>query len=84
LLGTVVLTTKWLRYQRVIGLESQVEITSQRNKWGNTEPLIYQRWDQVPRKSKHHLLTSHTHSEPSSMIMNSELSAVIIRVPSTV
>ena len=31
----------------------------------NTDPWIYQRWDQVPRRSKHPLLTGgHTHSEP--------------------
>jgi hypothetical protein len=29
---------KWLRYQRVINLEKQVGITSQRNKWANTDP----------------------------------------------
>jgi hypothetical protein len=29
---------KWLRYQRVISLEPQVGITSQRNKWANTDP----------------------------------------------
>jgi hypothetical protein len=29
---------KWLRYQRVISLETQVGITSQRNKWANTDP----------------------------------------------
>jgi hypothetical protein len=58
--------------------------TNQRNKWANTDPLIYQRWNQVPRRSKHPLLTNHTRSEPSSMIMNAELSAVKVSVPSTV
>jgi hypothetical protein len=29
----------------------------------------------VPRRSKHPLLIDHTHREPSSMIMNAELSA---------
>jgi hypothetical protein len=28
---------------------------NQRNKWANTDPQIYRRWDQVPRKSKHSL-----------------------------
>jgi hypothetical protein len=38
---------KWLRYQRVISLETRVGITNQRNKWANTDPRIYRRWDQV-------------------------------------
>jgi hypothetical protein len=46
---------KWLRYQRVISLEKQVRITSQRNKWANMDPRIYWRWDQVPRRSEHPL-----------------------------
>jgi hypothetical protein len=75
---------KWLRYQRVISLKIQVENTNQRNKWANTDPRIYRRWDQVPRRSKHPLLIDHTRREPSSMIMNAELSAVKVRMPSTV
>ena len=67
---------KWLRYQRVISLKIQVGNTNQRNKWANTDPRIYRRWDQVPRRSKHPLLIDHTRREPSSMIMNAELSAV--------
>jgi hypothetical protein len=55
---------KWLRYQRVISLETQVGITSQRNKWANTDPRIYRRWDQVPRRSEHPLLTGRTRHEP--------------------
>jgi hypothetical protein len=69
---------KWLIYQRVISLETQVGIKSQRNKWASTDPRIYWRWDQVPRRSNHPLSTDHTHREPSSMIMNAELSAVKI------
>jgi hypothetical protein len=53
---------KWLRYQRVISLEAQVGITSQRNTWTNTKSRIYRRWDQVPRRSKHPLLIGRTHS----------------------
>jgi hypothetical protein len=34
----------------VISLETQVGITSQRNKRVNTDRRIYQRWDQVPRR----------------------------------
>jgi hypothetical protein len=30
----------------------------------NTDLWIYQRWDQVPRKCKHPLLTGHTRREP--------------------
>jgi hypothetical protein len=59
-----------------MSLETQVGITSQKNKWANTDPRTYRRWDQVPRRSKHTLLTDHTCREPSSMIMNAELSAV--------
>jgi hypothetical protein len=45
---------KWLRYQRVvISLQIQVRNTNQRNKWANTDPRIYRRWDQVPRRSNH-------------------------------
>jgi hypothetical protein len=73
---------KMLRYRRVISLEKQVGITSQINKWANTYPRIYQRWDQVPRRSKHLLSTSHIRREPSSMIMNAELSAVRVQVRS--
>jgi hypothetical protein len=40
------------------------------------DPQIYRRWDQVPRRSKHPLSIDHTRREPSSMIMNAELSAV--------
>jgi hypothetical protein len=75
---------KWLRYQRVISLKIQVGNTDQRNKWDNTDPRIYRRWDQVPRRSKHLLLIDHTRREPSSMIMNAELSAVKVSVSSTV
>jgi hypothetical protein len=58
---------KWLRYQRVISLETQVGITSQMNKWANTDPWTYRRWDQVPRRSKYPLSTGHIRCEPSSM-----------------
>jgi hypothetical protein len=70
---------KWLRYQRVISQETQVAITSQRNKWVNTDSL---RWDQVPRRSKHPLPTDHTHREPRFMIINADLSAVKVSVKS--
>jgi hypothetical protein len=59
-----------------MSLETQLGITSQRNKWANTDTRIFRRWDQVPRRSKHPLSTGQTHREPSSMIMNAELSAV--------
>jgi hypothetical protein len=75
---------KWLRYQRVISLKKPVGNTNQRNQWANKDPRIYRRWDQVPRRSKHPLLIDHTRREPSSMIMNAELSAVKVNVPSTV
>jgi hypothetical protein len=75
---------KWLRYQRVISLKIQVGNTNQRNKWANMDPRIYRRWDQVPRRSKHPLLFDHTRCEPSSMIMNAELSAVKVSVSCTV
>jgi hypothetical protein len=45
---------------RVISLKIQAGNTSQRNKWANTDPRIYRRWDQVPRRSKHPLLIDHT------------------------
>jgi hypothetical protein len=48
------------------------------------DPWIYRKWDQVPKMSKHPLLIDHTRREPSSMIMNAELSAVKVSVPSTV
>jgi hypothetical protein len=75
---------KWLRYQRVISLKLQVGNTNQRNKWANTDPRIYRRRGQVPRWSKHPLLIDYTGHEPISMIMNAELSAVRVSVPSTV
>jgi hypothetical protein len=75
---------KWLRYQRVISLKIQVGNANQRNKWTNTDPRIYRRWDQVPRRSKHPLLIDHTRHEPSSMTMNAELSAVKVSVSTTV
>jgi hypothetical protein len=58
------------RYQRVISLEKQVGITSQRNKWANTDPWTYWKWDQLPMRSKHPLSTSYIHRELSSMVMN--------------
>jgi hypothetical protein len=67
---------EWVRYQRVISFEKQVGIASQKNKWANMEPRIYWRWDQVIRSSEHPLSTDHTRCDPSSMIMNAELSAV--------
>ena len=60
----------------MISLKIQVGITNQRNKKANTDPRIYRRWDQVPRRSKHSLLIDHTRLEPSSMIMNAELSVL--------
>jgi hypothetical protein len=48
---------KWPRYRRVISLEIQVGITSQINKWANTDPRKYWRWDKVPRRNKHPLPT---------------------------
>jgi hypothetical protein len=43
---------------------NQIGITSQRNKWANTDPPdIYRRWDHVPRRSKHPLLTGRPHRE---------------------
>jgi hypothetical protein len=75
---------KWLRYQRVISLNIQVGNTNQINKWANTDPRIYRRWDQMPRRSKHPLLIDHTRREPSFIIMNAELSAVKVNVSSTV
>ena len=79
----MIYSMKWLRYQRVIILKIQVGNTNQRNKWVNTDPWIYRRWDQVSRRSKHPLLIDHTRREPSSMIMNTELSAVKVSVSST-
>ena len=57
---------KWLRYQRVISLETQVGVTSQINELVNTNPRTCQRWDQVPRRSKHPLLIGRTRREPIS------------------
>ena len=37
--------------------------TIQNECMANTDPWIYQRWDQVHRRSKHPLLTGHTHRE---------------------
>jgi hypothetical protein len=75
---------EWLRYQKLISLETQAGITSHINKWANTDTRTYHRWDQVLRSSKHFLSTGHTHCEPSFIIMNAELSAVKVNVPSTV
>jgi hypothetical protein len=74
---------KWPRYRGVISLEIQVGITSQINTWANTDPRKYRRWDQVPRRSKHPLPTGRTRREPSSIIVNAELSAVKVSVSST-
>jgi hypothetical protein len=50
LLKLSIYVMKWLRYKIVISPEKQVEITSQRNEWANTDSRIYRRWDQVPRR----------------------------------
>jgi hypothetical protein len=67
-----------------ISLETQVGITSQRNKWAN-RTLGYTGGGIrcLGGVSKHPLSTGHTRREPSSMIMNAELSAVKVSVPST-
>jgi hypothetical protein len=67
---------KWLRYQRVISLETHVGVTSQIIKWANTDPRTYRKWDHVPRRNIHPLSTGHIRRQPRSMIMNAELSAV--------
>jgi hypothetical protein len=46
------------------------------------DPRTYRRWDQVPRRSKHPLSTGHTRRETSSSIMNAELPAIKVGVPS--
>jgi hypothetical protein len=46
----------------------------------NTDPRAYLMLDQVPTRSKHPLLIDHTRREPSSMIMNAELSAAKVCV----
>jgi hypothetical protein len=75
---------KWPRHRRVISLEIQVGITSRINKWAITDHRKYRRWDQMPRRSKHPLSTGRTRREPSSIIVNAELSAVKVSVPSAV
>jgi hypothetical protein len=75
---------KWPRYRRVTSLEIQLGITSQINKCANTDPRTYQRRDHVRRRSKHPLPTGHTRCDPSSIIMNAELSAVKVSLPSTI
>ena len=75
---------KWLKYQRVISLETHIEISSQRNQSANTDAQTYRRLDQVHRRSKHPLSTGQTRREPGSMIMNAELSAVKVSVSNTV
>jgi hypothetical protein len=54
---------KWPRYQRVISLETQVGITSQRNKWANTGPRKYWRRDKVSMRSKQPLSTGRNRLE---------------------
>jgi hypothetical protein len=58
-----------IKYQTMINLETQVGITSLRNKWANTDPWT---WDPVSRRSTHFLLTGYTRREPSFLIMNSD------------
>jgi hypothetical protein len=41
-----------------------------RNECANTYPRTSLRWDQVPRMSKHPLLTGHIRCDPSFLIMN--------------
>jgi hypothetical protein len=74
---------KWPRYRNVVRLEIEVTITSQINKWANTDPHKYWRWDPVPRRSKHPLPTGHTRREPTFIIVNAELYFVEASVPST-
>jgi hypothetical protein len=58
------LSMKWLRYQRMISLKTQVRITRQRYKWVNTNPPDIPEWDQAPRRSKHPLKISHPAVSP--------------------
>jgi hypothetical protein len=55
------ITMEWPRYRRVISLEIQVGITSQINKWANTDPRKYRRWDQVPRTYNVHKIRTKRH-----------------------
>jgi hypothetical protein len=55
---------KCLSYQIVISLETQVGITSQRNKWANKDPRRYRRWDHMPRRSEHPLSIGRIHHVP--------------------
>ncbi|XP_055996543.1 uncharacterized protein LOC125683740 isoform X1 [Ostrea edulis] len=58
-------------------LSPPLELVFQHNKgeynlesWANTDPWVYQRWDQVPRRSKHPLSTGHIRREPFILISN--------------
>jgi hypothetical protein len=75
---------KWPRYRGVISLESEVGITSQIKKWAKTDPWKYRRWDQMSRRNEHLLPTGRNRREPSSIIVNAELSAVKVSVSSAV
>jgi hypothetical protein len=53
-------------------LQNQIWITftSQRNKWANAGPQLYQRWDHVTRRSKHPLLTGLIYCKPTFIATN--------------
>ena len=44
------------------------QIQYKNKSWANTDPWAHQRWDQVPRRSKHPLLIGHTRREPIVLI----------------
>ncbi|XP_048730227.1 uncharacterized protein LOC125647559 isoform X2 [Ostrea edulis] len=52
--------------------------TLYRYSWSNTDPWTHQRWDQVPRRSKHPLLTGHTRREPYILIRSRMFSSLKI------
>ena len=64
------------KFRKVINLIKPRSNTNSRN----TDPWTYQRWNQVPRRSKHPLLTGYTHREPYLHIRLSLIKYIQIRL----
>jgi hypothetical protein len=67
---------KGLRYKKVISLEKQEGVKGEINKWANKDPKTCWRWDQVPGRSMHPLLTGCTSCEPISNAKNLKIKSV--------
>ena len=65
LLMIIIFRTHYGWLAKITNRDQSSKSKTVQNEWiAHTDPWIYQRLDQVPRRNKHPLLTGHTHREP--------------------